>query len=102
MSAADSYPRLRLLMAGYLHEDWHEESGSPEEAVRLFATREGPGVAREAAEEVDDALASLSGRGEAAASALLRDLGGAYDAEADGWTATEWLARVRALLRGQG
>ena len=89
------YADLARLLGGYLHQDFPEEYGSADGAVRAFA-EDGP-------ERVDGAAAEIGGlldedRSDADLAALLTRLGSCHRPESDGHTPRSWLAHVRELL----
>jgi hypothetical protein len=96
MSSDALYPALSQLLSCYFHEDWALESASPREAVDLFLRSEPGETVQRAAADLDRLLAG--DLDDAALSALLLDLGSAYDPAYDDLPAREWLREVRSWL----
>ena len=82
MSAAteSGYPTLKHLFASYLHQDWKEESGTVQAAVKSFAHDDGPKAVQAALDELEG-LAAID---ELQLPAILEDLGCGVDPWAHG------------------
>jgi hypothetical protein len=55
-----AYPELRRVLAGYLHEDFLLEAGTPEAALRAFFDDASPGERRRFQREVARFLAHIA------------------------------------------
>ena len=96
--AAADYPALAQLFGGYYHQDWREEHASSDEALHAFIRDTSPQTATGAANDIDRLLGA--GFDDVALGRLLADgLDCNYVAEADGVTASAWLASLRDSLR---
>lgn len=92
MSAPVDYPALRLLLQGYLNQDWPDEYQDAWEAVSDFVESE-PDDAAALVGEIWTAI--LSARTDADLEQLvLGDLGSGYLPPADGWSYLSWLVEV--------
>jgi CdiI immunity protein len=92
------YPALYQLFGGYFHQDWLQEYGDPEAALRAFVVEAPPDAVRAAGAEVDRLLAA--GFDDASLAALLErgfDCNFVPAAQAGGPAA--WLREVRAALQ---
>jgi hypothetical protein len=98
------FESLRLLLAGYLHEDFHDDYGDAWGAVDAFALNE-PEDPPHVREDVTRLLATVSSEQEVRR-IVLDDFGSCYLAEVDGWTYREWLQavadRVDEILQSKG
>jgi hypothetical protein len=98
------FESLRLLLGGYLHEDFNDEFGDSWRAVDGFAVNE-PEDPPHIRDEVTRLLASVSSEAELRR-IVLDELGSCYLPEADGWTYRGWLEavadRVDETLRSKG
>ena len=93
------YPALYQLFGGYFHQDWRDESGTPEATVRSFVGDAPPDAVATARRELDRLLAA--GYDEAALSRVLESgFGCMYAPSTDGIATADWLASVRSLLGG--
>lgn len=91
----EKWPALAHLCLAYFHQDWKQESGTPEGVLRLFAQQEGPAMAREAVAELE-----LLQRSELSLSAkrdLLLELGCEY-ALPEGPAFADWLTKAVGQL----
>jgi hypothetical protein len=73
--ARSSYPELRRVFAGYLHEDFLVEAGTPEAALRAYLADASPTERRRFQREVSRFLAHIATLDFAAARDLFNDLG---------------------------
>lgn len=92
------YEELAQLFGGYLHQDFDLEYGSPDAAVREYATV-GPENAVRAVRDIDALVAE--GLPEARLGERLFTLGCDYYFAAGGYSAYGWLAHVRDLLTAE-
>ena len=93
------YPALYQLFGGYFHEDWRDESGTPDEAVRSFVRDAPPDAVAAARRELERLLAGGYDDG-ALTRVLEAGFGCTYAPAGDGIATTDWLASVRSLLGG--
>jgi len=76
--SADDFPALRDFLAGYLHEDFAAEHGSPEGAVRAFARDADEGELQTLQDESRRFAERVNEWPWADARRALRSLGGAW------------------------
>ena len=89
------FPTLRVLLRGYLHEDFAAEHGSAEGAVRAFCTDASPKEVEKLAEEWQRLSVNTAGWTVAEIGALLtKDFGGAWMPESK-----QELARLYQIIR---
>jgi len=92
------YPALYQLFGGYFHEDWRDESGTAENAIRSYAADAPVEAVSAARDELDRLLGS--GLDEAQLSRVLESgFGCMYAPSSDGITTADWLTSARALLQ---
>jgi contact-dependent growth inhibition (CDI) system CdiI-like immunity protein len=98
------FASLRLLLGGYLHEDFDDEFGDSWGAVEAFAQNE-PEDPPHIREDITRLLATVSSE-EEVRRLVLDEFGSYYLAEVDGWTYRGWLEavadRVDQALRSRG
>ena len=98
MEKADlGYDTLSNFFGCYLNQDFPEDFGDAEGAVRAYAKEFPPGSVSQAADEAA-ALASHSS-GEDALRETLSRLGLEYSPWSEGWTAENWLQWLATELR---
>jgi hypothetical protein len=100
-NAATDYPALAQLLAGYYHQDWHEDHATPDAALHAFADDASPETVDAAAGDVDRLLgAGFDDDG------LARILADGFDCNyvpvANGLTPAGWLIHVGETLRTSG
>jgi CdiI immunity protein len=100
-NAATDYPALAQLLAGYYHQDWHEDHATPDAALHAFADDASPETVDAAAGDVDRLLgAGFDDDG------LARILADGFDCNyvpvANGLTPAGWLIHVRETVRPSG
>src|SRR3712207_3643971 len=86
------YPAAANFFAGYLHQDWPEESGSWQAAADLFLAKASPAHAAAAAADVARLLADCAT--DAELTRALDAFGNAYDPTPDGTSVRRWLELV--------
>jgi contact-dependent growth inhibition (CDI) system CdiI-like immunity protein len=91
----DDYPNLRLLLAGYLHLDWTWDYSRPEDAVADFIVSERRETIREAHQELDEVLRTITGDD---LETWLDQAPCYYVPGSHGFTAAGWLRRVHEQL----
>jgi len=96
MYTADRYVGLVHLFGSYFHQDWMEESSSPQDAVERFAYSESPHLVSLALADVRGLLARNPS--EALLQQLLDAWGCEYYLPEDGISAREWLNRIERWL----
>jgi hypothetical protein len=96
MPSPERFVGLVHLFDGYFHQDWMEESGSPEEAVHRFAYSEAPHLVSLALADLRSLLATPAT--EATLQRMLDAWGCEYYLPEDGLSAREWLLRVQHWL----
>jgi hypothetical protein len=96
MQNPDRFIGLVHLFGGYFHQDWLDEAGSPQEAVRTFTYSESPHLVSLALADVRALLASAAD--EAALQGMLDAWGCEYYLPSEGLTARQWLRQVEEWL----
>ncbi len=92
-----AFEKLGRLLGGYFHQDWTLESSSADKVIEQFMDDQGPDRYHAVAQEIDQLLKTKTS--ESALKEMLRSLGSAYNFEADGFSASEWLRHVRSKLQ---
>jgi hypothetical protein len=100
-SLATTFPRLPQLFGSYLHEDWIEEYGTAEAAIRAFAQAVSPAVQAATADQLRELLGRDLSEAELA-QALEDDFGSYHVPSMEGGSNREWLAEVLAILDEPG
>lgn len=95
-----AYPAAAQFFAGYLHQDWPEESGSWEAAAGLFIARESRAQVAAAAADVTRLLNAYAT--DADLVQVLDAFGNAYDPTPDGVSVRDWLRVLLDRLRSGG
>jgi hypothetical protein len=98
-SADSEFPALFQLFGGYFHQDWRDEHASPASAISAFIGEAPRDAILAAGAELDRLLAAGFSDDELAR-VLGEGFGGNYLPEHDGLTVSQWLAEIRASLRG--
>ena len=96
MKDAMVFENLFNFLGGYFHQDWTLESSSADEVIEKFVDDGDAETVRAVAREIDQLLKSKGSERELREA--LRNLGSAYNFEADGFSASEWLRHVRSRL----
>lgn len=89
-------PALKQVLGGYLHEDFAEEFGSADEALRSAAKDQGAGQVIDALAELDALLRSSFT--DEQLTDLIEGLTTGYSPVLDGWEIRSWLEHVQTLL----
>jgi len=92
----ESCPGLALLCGAYFHQDWMEDSGSPQGTVESFVCMEHPSLVSRTLSEVRMLLASPAS--EQGLQELLDDWGCEYYIPGDGLTPRRWLRQLEGWL----
>jgi hypothetical protein len=96
-NAATEYPALAQLLAGYYHQDWQQDHGTPDAALHAFAEDASPETVLAASDDIDRLIDE--GFDDAG---LTRMLGDGFDCNympaANGLTAVGWLSHIREVL----
>jgi len=95
--AESTYPKLAVLLGGYLHQDWSLEHKTLDEAIHSFAAEEPPATVAQARREIV-AVLQLPLNDNELADLVTDRLGSSYDPRLDGLTTRDWLADVQRLL----
>lgn len=90
----DDFPALWQFFGAYLHQDWHDEYSSSENAFRDFLDGE-PTLAAQVATELTTVLDS--GRDEDALDNLVLEGGSFYRPRDDAIATSTWLTSLRSL-----
>ncbi|MEJ2861422.1 contact-dependent growth inhibition system immunity protein [Actinomycetospora flava] len=88
---------LRTLFGAYLHQDLHEEHGSPQQAVQDFCRESTPAQLEDAADQVHRLLEITTD--DASAEKATDAFYLAYAPEHDGLTMRGWLTELERTLR---
>ena len=91
------FENLSNFLGGYFHQDWTLESSSADEVIEKFVHDGDAAATRAVVREIDQLLKTKTS--ESALKETLRSLGSAYNYEADGFSASEWLRHVRSKLQ---
>jgi len=93
----EQYRNLRHLLGGYLHQDWHNEFSSPDDAIAAFKAREPQKSIERACNELQKIIPQLAQMPDP--ERFLCDvLWCYYYPKADGLTVADWLEQVRKKL----
>jgi hypothetical protein len=90
------FENLFNFLGGYFHQDWTLESSSADEVIDKFVHDGDTATTRAVILEIDRLLKAKTS--ENSLKEALRSLGSAYNFEADGFSASEWLRHVRSKL----
>jgi len=92
------FPALYQLFGGYFHEDWNDESATPDAALRTFLEEASAEAVAAARGELDRLMSS--GFDDATLARVLEEgFACNYRPGSDGVATSEWLASVRDALR---
>jgi hypothetical protein len=96
-NAATDYPALAQLLAGYYHQDWQRDHGTPDAALHAFADDASPDTVIAASGDIDRLIDE--GFDDAG---LTRMLAEGFDCNyvptANGLTSVGWLSHIREVL----
>jgi hypothetical protein len=96
-NAATDYPALAQLLAGYYHQDWHQDHATPDAALHAFADDASPDTVIAASDDIDRLIDE--GFDDAGLARVLADgFDCNYVAAAHGLTSVGWLSHVREVL----
>jgi hypothetical protein len=96
-NAATDYPALAQLLAGYYHQDWQHDRGTPDAALHAFVDDASADTVIEATGDIDRLIDE--GLDEAALTRMLADgFDCNYVPEAHGLTSVGWLSHIREVL----
>ena len=96
-NAATDYPALAQLLAGYYHQDWQQDHGTPDAALQAFADDASPETVTAASGDIERLLDA--GLDDAGMTRLLADgFDCNYVPGANGLTALGWLSHIRDVL----
>lgn len=96
MNAKD-YPALYQFFGGYVHQDWPEEFGTIEEAVRAYLINEPDDIKQKTQSELSQLIRKIE-TGESDET-ILEQLGCYYDPYSDGMTILGWLRLLKEEFR---
>jgi hypothetical protein len=97
-NAATEYPDLAQLLAGYYHQDWHQDHATPDAALHAFVADASPDTVVAASEDIGRLIDE--GFDEAGLTRMLADgFDCNYVPPANGLTTVGWLSHIREVLR---
>lgn len=99
MRSEHEYPILRQLFGAYLHQDWHDDFETADEAVDAFFRDLAESQRSAARHELDDLIEGVARLGPEEALRLLGELGCDYYPPGDGYSAAGWLEHLRHRIQ---
>jgi hypothetical protein len=92
------HPNLRLLLGGYLHQDWGAEHSAPEDAVRLFGESEPAGTVRATIHELEALIRASNDSDDTVLWEVLQEAGSYFDPRSSARSVRVWLTDVHRIL----
>jgi hypothetical protein len=92
-----NFPNLVQFLGGYFHQDFIDDYGTPDNAIKAFLSENSPETVQAVCRELDEVI-PLVEQMDNPNDFLYRVIGCFYYPQADGFTVVEWLRHVRQQL----